>query len=101
MHYGDSNVWLSVRRAACGVRWAVGGGGWGACGRRQAAGRSSNDGDGNVQVAVACGNVWLVSSCGDSNVIQYPILDFAFFVPGALETVREKKTRLKDDFWLI
>jgi hypothetical protein len=38
-----------------------------------------------------CSNVQLFSSCSDSNVIRYLIFDFAFFVPGVLEMVREKK----------
>jgi hypothetical protein len=75
-------------RAACSMRRAAGA-------MWRAAGGGSNNRDGNAQAAAACSNVRLFSSCGDSDVIQYLIFDLAFFVPGALETVREKKQDLK------
>ncbi len=80
--------------SACGVRHAVGGlrGGEGACSRRRAAAATTETAmRRRWWHAAMCGDVQLFSSCGDSNVIRYPIFDFVFFVPGALETVREKR----------
>ncbi len=57
----------------------------------RAAGSGDDDGDGNEQATAACSDVRLFSSCGDSDVIRYSMFDLAFFVPGALETEREKK----------
>ncbi len=82
VQYGNGRVWRCA--AACGVQRAAGV-------VRQGASGGGNNGDGNTQAAAACGNVQLFSSCGDSNVIQYLMLNFAFFVPGALEMARGKK----------
>jgi hypothetical protein len=77
--------------SACGVWWAAGGGGRGACGGRWAAAATMEMAmHRRRRRAVMCGDVWLFSSCGDSSVIRYTIFDFPFFVPGALESVREK-----------
>jgi hypothetical protein len=92
---GRRAVWQWQRaalRAACGRRRATGGGGRGACSGWQAAAATMEMAMRRRQRRAAmCGDVRLFSSCGDSNVIRYPIFNFAFFVPGELETVGEKR----------
>jgi hypothetical protein len=55
VRYGDGNVRLCVRRAACGGRRA-------ACGVRGAVGGGGDGGDGDAQAAAACGDVRLFFS---------------------------------------
>jgi hypothetical protein len=73
------------RRAACGGIWRRAA----ACGVRRAAG--GDDGDGDAQAAAACGDLRLFSSRGNSDVIRYLIIDFAFSVPGAPWNGKRKK----------
>jgi hypothetical protein len=40
---------------------------------------------------VAYSDVWLFSSCSDSNGIRYLMFDFAFLMPGALVMARGEK----------
>ncbi len=62
-----------------------------ACGGRRAPGSGNDDGEGDEQATAVYSNVRLFSSCDNSNGIQYSMFNFAFFVPGALETARGKK----------
>ncbi len=88
---------------AAGGGWQAAGGGWrGAGGMRQAAGGGSNDGEGNAQVAAACGDVRLFCSCVDTAMLfDIRYLTLLFLCRGEHLKRQEKKTRFKDDFWLI